>query len=101
MKLIILLITVSLSANAGWFGNSIEGAFDMKLGEDLSETHIFELQKSYHLAPKYPLNLFNEENYFYRITPEKKVYSISLQASDKDIKCESNSGKFHQLLFYP
>ena len=58
MKLIILLITVSLSANAGWFGNSIEGAFDMKLGEDLSETHIFELQKSYHLAPKYPLNLF-------------------------------------------
>jgi hypothetical protein len=35
-KLTILLfsILISFSSYAGWFGNSIEGAFDMKLGED-------------------------------------------------------------------
>jgi len=101
-KLTILLfsILISFSSYAGWFGNSIEGAFDMKLGEDVSNSHFVKVMKSYQFHPEYPLNLFDEENYFYKLTPEWKVYNISLQAYDldKDIKCESKFSKFYKLL---
>jgi len=48
--------------------------------------------------PKYPLNLFDREEYYYKLTPENKVYSIKFWGGEHDIKCNSNSGNFHKLL---
>jgi hypothetical protein len=96
-KLTVLLfsILISFSSYAGWFGNSIEGAFDIKLGEVMGKNH-FSSNDSF--LPKYPLNLFDSEEYYYKLTPENKVYSIKLWGGDNDIKCNSNSGNFHKLL---
>jgi hypothetical protein len=110
-KLAILLITISLSVavNAEWsvytgyFGNSIEGAFGLELGEkkkiDPKESTYISFD-AYTYIPKYPLrlNLFHKESYYFRLTAENKIYSIELLTVDESTKCDSTSGRYTQLL---
>jgi hypothetical protein len=95
-KLAILLLTISLSVNAGWFGNSIEGAFGLELGEKKKINQKKDKYDSYDYTPNYPLNLFSEEFYSYRLTPENKIYYIKFSAMEDYSKCTSNP--FNKLL---